>query len=354
MGLDLWRRPRTLHQNMFQSSIEPPSTRYPFPSYPQGWFGVALAPELGPETVLTRRAFGQEIVLFRGEGGEVHALDPHCPHMGAHLGRGGCAVKGTLECPFHGYRFDGGGACVAVPGSEKIAKGLQVPSWHAKEVDGAIMVWYDPEGREPLFDAPSYFDKRGEEGWSEMQWHTWEVLRAHPQETSENSVDLAHFSFVHGYRDVEIVDPLELDGHTLRISYKMTRSLDSVGMPGQSVESIFRVRVHGLGYSVVEVTTPTFNTEFRTYVLCTPLGGDEVILRGGGTMKELPDPNMNKMIMQLFFKGFVDDVEQDFAIWENKQYFDRPALSATDGPIGPYRKWCRQFYSEQGDARAAE
>ncbi len=79
-------------------------------------------------------------------------------------------------------------------------------------------------------------------------------------------------------------------------------------------------------------------------MLCTPLGNDEVILRGGGTMKELPDPGMNQMIGQLFFKGFVDDVEQDFAIWENKAYLERPVLAATDGPVGPYRKWCRQFY----------
>lgn len=320
------------------------SSRYPFPSFPRGWFAVALGRELGPSDVLTRRAFGQDVVIFRGESGAPHVLDAHCPHMGAHLGAGGCTVAGTLQCPFHGYRFDGSGACVHIPGVSKVSSALRVRSWFAQEVDGAVMVWFDPEGEPPTFEAPSYFAARGEEGWSEMQWHTWERLRAHPQETSENSVDLAHFSHVHGYTGMEIVEPLELDGSVLRIAYKMTRSLDSVGMPGQSVESVFRVRVHGLGYSVVEVTTPTFNTEFRTYVLCTPLGNDEVILRGGGTMKELPDPGMNQMIGQLFFKGFVDDVEQDFAIWENKAYFERPVLAANDGPIGPYRKWCRQFY----------
>jgi len=329
--------------NAFHSKRQ--MSRYPFPSYPRGWFAVALSHELGPDDVLTRQAFGEEVVLFRDGDGVARALAPHCPHMGAHLGKGGCVKDGTLQCPFHGFRFDGEGACVEVPGVDKIPPRLKARRWHVREVDRAIVLWYDPAGAEPSFEVPSYFEMRGDDGWSEMQWHVWEDLAAHPQETSENSVDLAHFSFVHGYTDVAIVDPLTVDGETLRISYKMKRPLDSVGMPGQTVESIFRVRVHGLGFSVVEVETPTFNTEFRTYVMCTPLDGDKVILRGGGTMKQLPDPNMNALVEKMFFQGFVEDVEQDFQIWENKAYFDRPVLAANDGPIGAYRKYCRQFYA---------
>lgn len=327
-------------------------SRYPFPSYPRGWFAVLLSHELPVGEVLTRKIFGQEVVVFRDGDGKACVLDPYCPHLGAHLGVGGTIEGGALRCPFHGIRFDGSGKCVGIPGDVKIPPAMKAQPWTVKETDGAVLVWYDParahggDATEPAFDAPSYFELRGKDGWEPMQWHTWEKLAAHPQETSENSVDLAHFSQVHGYTDFAIVEPIDISGDCLRISYTMKRDLASVGMPGQTVESIFHVRVHGLGYSVVEVETPTFNTRFRTYVLCTPIDEDHAILRGGGTMLSLPDPNMTKMVNDMFFKGFCHDVEQDFHIWENKAYLDRPVLAANDGPIGQYRKWCRRFYAE--------
>jgi nitrite reductase/ring-hydroxylating ferredoxin subunit len=329
-------------------------SRYPFPSFPRGWFALALSHELGDGAVLTVRAFGKEIVLFRSEDGKANALSAYCPHLGAHLGKGGCVQGGTIRCAFHGMRFDGRGECVEIPGVAKIPPQMKTPAWELREVDGAILAWHDATGAGPTFEPPSYFDLRGDrDAWTDMSWHTWEKLHAHPQETSENSVDLAHFPAVHGYSAVDIVEPITIDGDTLRIAYSMKRGLDNVGMPGQTVESVFKVRVHGLGYSVVEVTVPTFNTEFRTYVLCTPIDEDTVILRGGGTMRAMPDPNMTAMISKLFFQGFVQDVEQDFQIWENKAYFERPVLAANDGPIGAYRKWCRRFYDEP-HAEAAE
>ena len=49
-------------------------------------------------------------------------------------------------------------------------------------------------------------------------------------------------------------------------------------------------------------------------------------------------------------KAFVAEVsrqlEEDIPIWENKIYLDRPALCDGDGPIGSFRKWCKQFYVE--------
>ncbi|MEM6957727.1 MAG: Rieske 2Fe-2S domain-containing protein [Myxococcota bacterium] len=330
--------------------------RYPFSSYPIGWFAIGLEDEIKRSEVTTVTAFGEELIAFRDEAGAPQVLAAHCPHLGAHLGHGGTVVGDCVRCPFHGISFNGRGDA-RLPDGSPGQKTLKTRAWHARDVDGAVMIWFHPDGGEPAYEPVRYFDLRGEDGWTPMQWHTWRGLKAHPQETSENSVDLLHFSAVHGYEDVAIVDDLKAsgpveaadarvaEGPVLRIAYQMTRKLDSVGMPGQSAKSIFRVRVHGLGHSVVEVTTPMFNTEFRTYVLCTPINEHEVILRGGGTMKELPNAQMNEMVGGLFFKGFVDDVEQDFAIWENKAYMERPALIAGDGPVGAYRKWCRQFYA---------
>jgi nitrite reductase/ring-hydroxylating ferredoxin subunit len=313
--------------------------KYPSLPNPDGWFAVCFTHELQPGAVVARKLFDRDVVLYRTASGQPVILDAHCPHMGAHLGYGGRVEGEALRCPFHGFRFAVDGRCVSTPYATKIPPKCKVAGWPVRERNGVVLVWHHHCGHPPSFEIPDY----ELDGWLPLRTRTW-TISSHPQETSENSVDLAHFSTVHGYSGMEIVDPLEIDGSVLRISYKMNRDLTSVGMPGQTVESIFRVRVHGLGYSVVEVSTPTFGTDFRTYVLCTPIDEDTVILRGGGTMQSLPDPTMHAMINELFFKGFVHDVEQDFHIWENKAYLDRPVLSAVDGPIGQYRKYCHQFY----------
>jgi hypothetical protein len=39
------------------------------------------------------------------------------------------------------------------------------------------------------------------------------------------------------------------------------------------------------------------------------------------------------------------DLLQDFPVWENKAYLERPRLAEGDGPIMRYRRWARQFYT---------
>ena len=53
---------------------------------------------------------------------------------------------------------------------------------------------------------------------------------------------------------------------------------------------------------------------------------------------------VDQVIPRLLQREFEHDVGQDFAIWEHKRHMHRPALADGDGPIGPYRRWVRQFY----------
>src|SRR5512143_3232660 len=98
----------------------PASARYPFPSYPSGWYAVAYSEELPPGGVLGLSYFGRELVAFRTASGEACVADAYCPHMGAHLARGGRMVGETLRCPFHGFLFDAKGACVGTPYRENV------------------------------------------------------------------------------------------------------------------------------------------------------------------------------------------------------------------------------------------
>ena len=99
---------------------------YPVPPFPNGWFRMAFTDEIKPKSVKSARYFGQDLVIFRGEDGQAHVLDAYCAHVGAHLGKGGIIVGNTLQCPYHGWRYDGCGRCVEVPHANKIPSAARV------------------------------------------------------------------------------------------------------------------------------------------------------------------------------------------------------------------------------------
>ena len=52
---------------------------------------------------------------------QVSIVDAYCPHLGANLGVGGHVRGNCIECPFHGWRFDGEtGQCVSIPYTDKV------------------------------------------------------------------------------------------------------------------------------------------------------------------------------------------------------------------------------------------
>jgi phenylpropionate dioxygenase-like ring-hydroxylating dioxygenase large terminal subunit len=72
------------------------------------WQPVLLSRRLGSKPIGVRVA-GQDIVLFRGEGGQVAALEDVCPHRRTRLSCGK-VVSGRLQCLYHGWTFDASGA----------------------------------------------------------------------------------------------------------------------------------------------------------------------------------------------------------------------------------------------------
>jgi 3-ketosteroid 9alpha-monooxygenase subunit A len=76
---------------------------------PFGWFAVAMSNEIAPGAVKTLQYFKTEFVIWRGEDGKINAVDPFCPHLGAHLGVNSDVVGNDLRCAFHHWRYNGEG-----------------------------------------------------------------------------------------------------------------------------------------------------------------------------------------------------------------------------------------------------
>jgi len=321
------------------------ASRFPFAPFPDGWYAVAFGTDVARGDVVPVRFMGTDRVLFRGASGEVAMLDAHCPHMGANLAVGGRVEGDALRCPMHGFGFAADGRCVLTGYGTKPPPTCVARSTRVVELGGVVLASHAATGAPPAWEPPAP-DLRG---FTPLRTHTLKGLATHPQETTENSVDLGHFSYVHGYRDVELVDTVRADGPYLTTRYRMTRR----GLvPGTTpLRAEFTVHVHGLGYSYVEVDIPSHGLESRHFVLPTPTDAERLDLRLAscvrartGALRAMPLPVLDRTVGWLAARGYVADVRQDLAIWENKRYVPQPPLARGDGPVARYRSWTRQFY----------
>ena len=122
------------------------------PVYPNCWYEVIPSEELPVGTVKAISIIGKNLVAFRNNNGRACVMDAYCPHLGANLGVGGQVKGNCIECPFHGWQFDGEtGECKHVPYSTKVPGFAKVKVWHSIEINGIVAVWYDAEDREPYF-----------------------------------------------------------------------------------------------------------------------------------------------------------------------------------------------------------
>ena len=122
------------------------------PIYPNSWYEVMRSEELPIGGVKAVSMIGQQLAVFRGESGQVSVMDAYCPHLGAHLGVGGIVRGDCIECPFHGWQYNGEtGQCVKVPYASKVPNFVKVKVWPSMEYNGIILVWYDAEGRDPKY-----------------------------------------------------------------------------------------------------------------------------------------------------------------------------------------------------------
>ncbi|MBK6520696.1 MAG: Rieske (2Fe-2S) protein [Polyangiaceae bacterium] len=326
------------------------------PPFPQGWYCLAYSDELARGAVLNRRLGGKELLLFRTESGAISAMAPICPHLGAHMGHGGRVEGETLRCPFHAFRFAVDGTCVAT-GYGTTPPKVKASTWHATENHGAVLVWFDPDGRPPSFEVPT-LDMRG---FTHLKRRTYR-LRGHPQDTTENSVDFGHLAVVHGYQELRTIKEVTTDGPYLTARYGMLRPVGLLGEALGGVSAEFTVHVRGLGHSFVEVVVPALGVETRNFVFATPVAEMELELHIACALRHLDaTPGLKSplrlaaklgplrraiesFLMRQSFEAYRNDVEQDFVIWKHKQFVARPALALGDGPVLKYRRWAQQFY----------
>ena len=349
---------------VFAPSINRFAEKKPFVQpYPEGWFCVGLSEQFKPRVVYNKYYFGQDLVIFRNQQGELGVIDPVCPHLGAHLGKLGTVQGNSIVCPFHGFGFDIKGQCTHTgyhnsnpPVSAKLY------SWPVVEKNGLVMVYYSSQRQPPQWQLPDEDMTHA----SQLYSHEWPI-GVHPQDVAENSVDLGHFTHTHKYINVQVNQPAQVEGHILKAAYTKTRVITILGLGDVSPTTEFTLEVHGIGYSRVNLHVREFNLHARTYVLPTPVSDTESCLRIVNVfdnrldlgeinplLKLLPRKLALALFQRIIHFAYRTDLEQDIRIWENKQYLENPAVAKGDGPIHLYRKYARQFYPQTTPRQAQQ
>ena len=327
------------------------------PPFPEGWYLVTTRQSLLREKLIEKTWMGEEIVAWCDEEGRICVADSICPHLGSSLGPdvGGKVCKGRLVCPFHGFEFDTTGQCVATPNAPA-PRAAKLKVYETREILGLVFAWFGNGGR------PSHWDLPGEPStgaeWSEMGFRRLR-FRSHPQETAENSVDLGHLRYVHGYDKVNPEASVTVEGAYLKSCIDFRRVRRILGVTDLVYEVSAIAHVHGLGYSYVEIHEKTIDIHGRLWVLPTPVDGAVIDLVLAGQMREIRKPGRffsglgflpmkvrHRLMNHIWLGQQERDVRQDVVIWEKKRHRSPPRLCRADGPIGAYRRYCRQFYPE--------
>ena len=90
------------------------------------WYVAAYDHEVSGRP-MRRLILGEPVVLYRLEDGTPVALEDRCAHRHLPLSMGKL-VGDTLQCHYHGLRYDRSGTCVRVPGQETIPRSARVRS----------------------------------------------------------------------------------------------------------------------------------------------------------------------------------------------------------------------------------
>jgi vanillate O-demethylase monooxygenase subunit len=161
------------------------------------WYVAAYGREVGRE-ILARTVLGEPIALYRTASAAAAALADRCVHRRFPLSAApGRVVGDAVVCGYHGFTYDGSGACVAVPGQTRIPRTARVKSYPVVEQDSFVWVFIgDPAladatkiPRAPWLADPAWITVSG----MEPIQGRWSLL-------VDNLMDLSHETYLHaGY-----------------------------------------------------------------------------------------------------------------------------------------------------------
>ena len=315
--------------------------------YPFGWYPALLSDELQVGAVKPLRYFSTELAIWRGEDGTVRMLDAYCKHLGAHMGHGGKVNGNLLECPFHAWRYDGEeGVVKDIPYARAIPPQVKrkcTRTWHIREANRIIWMWYHPDDVAPLFEVV-HSPEATDPDWSEFQIAEWNIYGS-IQNMAENGVDFAHFKFIHGTANLPMGELHWGDGYD-RSSVLRAK----MGTPRGEVDGEITSASQGPGQNWVRFTGIC---ETLLIACVTPVEKDHLKVRYLYTQPKSQKDGPNAGLARAIIADVNKQMDQDKVVWDRMRYEPNPIICDGDGPIPKFRQFYSRYYTAPTAVKAS-
>ena len=175
------------------------------PSWSEQWWPVAYLHDLDQNRPNRFTLLEQDLVIWWDALGEGwRAFPDRCPHRLVPLSEGRINQSGQLECPYHGWSFDGDGTCRSIPQMEENARPesrrTRCEPLPTATGQGLLFVWSGiPSAADPsALPLVPHLREQGD-GWADG-WIVQDTFRDLPMDALtllENVLDVSHVPFTH-------------------------------------------------------------------------------------------------------------------------------------------------------------
>ena len=171
------------------------------PTWTEQWWPIAYIQDLDPQKPSRFTLLERDLVIWWDQSGERWRVFPDvCPHRLVPLSEGRINGEGLLECPYHGWSFDGDGQCQHIPQAEVSTRAegrrSRCASLPTACGQGLLFVWMGaPDGADistlPLVPAL----EENPDSWTVQD--TFRDLPMDAVTLLENVLDVSHVPFTH-------------------------------------------------------------------------------------------------------------------------------------------------------------
>jgi phenylpropionate dioxygenase-like ring-hydroxylating dioxygenase large terminal subunit len=157
------------------------------------WYLICPSDEL-KNTILKKRIFGEDIILFRNQNGDIAALEDRCCHRNVNLSLGYLNTK-TIVCGYHGWEYDINGSCVKIPSQlpdDKIPPTAKIRSYPAKDFNKWVWIFLGDDEKSVQIN-PTDIPEMNEWPFTYKAY----TFKADLESTAESLIDPYHIAYVH-------------------------------------------------------------------------------------------------------------------------------------------------------------
>lgn len=190
------RLPSTQAHELLAGGADP--TRF---DWKEAWYPVSYVQDLDKAKPTKFTLLEQDLVIWWDVAAQSwRAFEDQCPHRLAPLSEGRIAEDGLLECPYHGWAFQGDGKCDHIPQQPEgtlahESKRACVASYSTAERQGLLFIY---PGQNPSEQVKIPIIEPIEE--SPDEWVCLNTFRDLPYDALtllENVLDVSHVPFTH-------------------------------------------------------------------------------------------------------------------------------------------------------------